>query len=87
MPGCLLGGGPEGSSEPPVQQGPALVRGLPVWAEGLCALLGLLVGAKSLLQMKALDVGAVKKTSRYPSRGKCKLRRSLDLVTKSLVVL
>lgn len=74
MPGCLLRGGPGGSSEPPAQldqwQGPALVRGLPVWAEGLCALLGLLVGAKSLLQIKALDVEALKKTSRYPSRGK-----------------
>lgn len=74
MPGCLLRGGPEGSSEPPVQpdqrQGPALVRGLPVWAERLCALLGLLVGAKSLLQIKALDVGALKKTPRCPLRGK-----------------
>lgn len=63
MPGCLLGGGLEESSRPPLQldqePGPGLMWGLPVWAEGLCALLGLFVGAKSLLVMRAQDLGAL----------------------------
>lgn len=56
VPGCLLGGGLEGSSRPPLQLdqelGPGVMWGLPVWAEGLCSLLGLLV-------MRAQDLGAL----------------------------
>lgn len=53
----------EASSRPLLQLdqelSPGLKWGFPVWAEGLCALLGLFVGAKSLLGMRALDLGAL----------------------------
>lgn len=61
--GRLLGGRLEGSSRPPLQPdqelGPGLKLGSPVWAEGLCALLDLFAGAKSLLRMRAQDPGAL----------------------------
>lgn len=80
--GCLpLGGEPEGSCRPPLQpdleRGLGSTWGLPVWAVGLCALLGrgrevLFRGAKPLLGLRVQDLVALLKTSRYPLRRKSK---------------
>lgn len=80
MSGCLLEGGQEGSSRPPLQpdlgQGPGLAWGLqwglPVWVVGLCVLSGqgeevLFGGAKPPVVLGAQYLVALQKKSRCPS--------------------